>query len=138
MYRLLTSLQRNHQSCVNFNWDDQSRFRLDSTFTNKQFPSLGVNQSVTTRTDFLNKHSTETCVGIVKGSLVHQKSPSRHMADLNMLERSNGLQHLFKDKEVEFVRIDGESDGEPSHLEVQFLWTERHLVKKTNATVITA
>ena len=36
------------------------------------------------------------------------------------------------------VRVDGTSDEAPSHLEVQFLWTERHLTKQTKATVVTA
>ena len=42
----------------------------------------------------------DNCVGIVKGNMLHQKNPSQHMVDLNMLERTDWYQHLFQEKEV--------------------------------------
>ena len=106
---------------------------------------------MTTKTDFVNKNATvlqitsynfpespeypEACVGVV-----HQKNPSQHMSDLIMLERCEGLAYLFKHKDTpsEFVRVDGASDEGPSHDEVQFLWTERHLSKGTHVTMVTS
>ena len=115
---------------------------------------LSVTNTITTHTDFVNKtttnlqitnynfpatsHHPETCVGVVKASHVHQKSPSQHMADLTMLEKMGELSHLFRNKLVEYVRVDGASDEGPSHLEVQFLWTERHYKKGSLVTMITS
>ena len=153
MYKLMDKLQKDTEKSVLLGRDDQSGFRLDTTYTHKQHSSLGVKNTVTTRTDFLNKNATvlqitsynfpetadhpETCIGVVKGSMVHEKNPSQHMADLTMLERKEELSHVFKDKEVENIRVDGASDEGPSHLEVQFLWTERHLKKESKVTMVT-
>lgn len=153
MYRLLDVLQKNTEDSVIVGRDDQAGFRLDTTFTHKQHPSLCVTNTITTHTDFVNKTTTnlqitsynfpaaanypETCVGVVKASHLHQKSPSQHMADLTMLERTNEHSHLFKNKLVEYVRVDGASDEGPSHIEVQFLWTERHFTKGTLVTMVT-
>ena len=60
------------------------------------------------------------------------------MADLTMLERQPELSYLFKEKDVEFVRVDGATDEGPSHVEVQFLWTERHLTKQRKVTMVTS
>ena len=80
------------------------------------------------------------CAGIVKVSLVHEKSPTQHMADLLMLEEKvqGGFNMLFKDKDTEFVHVDGATDEGPSHVEVQFLWSERHLKKGRILTMITS
>ena len=40
-------------------------------------------------------------------------------------------------KEIECVRLDGGADGGPVHHEVQFLSTERHVVKPTKITLVT-
>ena len=69
---------------------------------------------------------------------MHDKSPSQHMADLVMLEKRQELAHLFGRKEVEFVRVDGASDEDPSHVEVQYLWTERHFLKNTLVTMVSS
>ena len=154
MYKMLDNLQKKTEKSVLFGRDDQAGFRLDTTYTHKQHGSLAKDNTVTTRTDFVNKNSTvlqitsynfpesadypETCIGVVKGSLVHQKSPSQHMADLTMLERRPEISHLFKDKDVEFVRVDGAVDEGPGHVEVQFLWTEHHYRKGTNVTMVTS
>lgn len=141
------------------NRDDQAGFRLDSTFTHNNVPSLNVSSpTLTTHTDFMNKHQTqlqttsynftqttttsEVCRGVVKASGVHQKNPSQHAADLDMLQNFDDLKPVFcRDlgnvKDVECIRVDGASDEGPSHAEVQFLWTERHLTRPTKITLVT-
>ena len=72
--------------------------------------------------------------------MVHEKSPTQHMADLLMLEKkaSGGFAKLFDGKDTEYVHVDGATDAGPSHTEVQFLWSERHLKKGRVLTMITA
>ena len=77
----------------------------------------------------------ETCIGILKGSLVHSKSPSQHMADLEMIEGMDKF--LFNNRDVEFMRVDGASEEGPSVLEVMFLWTERHYTRLRLITMVT-
>ena len=108
----LDKLQREGKHILLLNRDDQAGFRLDSTFTHKSTPSLDVNGStVTTHTDFLNKHQTqlqtmsynftrtattsEVCVGVVKASGVHKKNPTQHAVDLEMLQTMNALKPVF-------------------------------------------
>ena len=45
---------------------------------------------------------------------------------------------MFENKPIECVRVDGASDEEPSHEEVQFFWTARHLTSPTAVTLVTA
>ena len=40
-------------------------------------------------------------------------------------------------KEIECIRVDGGGDEGPSHHEVQFLWTQRHVTKQTKVTMVT-
>ena len=96
-YGLLKKYQGETRDSVLFGRDDQAGFRLGSSYTHKQFGSLSTKNSVTTRTDFVGKNSTvlqissydfpktselpELCVGVVKASPLHEKSPSLHMAD---------------------------------------------------------
>lgn len=42
-----------------------------------------------------------------------------------------------KQKEIECVRVDGCADEGPSHQEVQYWWTKRHLEKGNKATLVT-
>lgn len=57
MYKNLDKLQcHDGTNCVLLNHDDQAGFRLDTTFTHKSHGQLGVNQTTTTHTDFVNKH----------------------------------------------------------------------------------
>ena len=42
------------------------------------------------------------------------------------------------DKPVDCIRVDGATDEGPSILEVQFLWTEVHLVEEKICTCLTA
>lgn len=41
-------------------------------------------------------------------------------------------------KEVECVRVDGNFDEGPSHLEVQYWWTLRHLERGSKAIMVTS
>ena len=53
-----------------------------------------------------------------------------------MLEESLDFKDVFG-KKVEFIRVDGGADEAPSHAEVQFMWTERHLIKATECLLVT-
>ena len=65
------------------------------------------------------------------------------MADLCMLETKTELAlaflnlHTGSPKTVECIRVDGALDGGPSHEEVQYWWTERHILKERIATLVT-
>lgn len=60
LYKCIDKLQKDGQHILLLNRDDQAGFRLDSTYTHKSAPSLNVgNPSLTTHTDFLNKHPTQ-------------------------------------------------------------------------------
>ena len=41
-------------------------------------------------------------------------------------------------KSIECVRVDGATDEGPSHVEVQFMWTERHTNHSKLCTLVTA
>lgn len=157
-YKCLDHLQNDGTHLLLLNRDDQAGFRLDSTFTHKATPSLNVsNETLTTHTDFLNKHTSqlqttsynftrtsttsEVCGGIVKASILHQKNPSQHAADLELVQSIEQFKPLFYKegnvKDIECIRVDGASDEGPGHLEVQFLWTERHMKTPTKITLVT-
>ena len=154
MYCQLEMLVKGANKSIWFGRDDQAGIRCDTTYTHKQQGSLSVTNTVTTRTDFLNKNATvlqitsynfpetddypEVCVGVVKAHLVHGKNPSQHMADLMMLEKKEELAMLFNNTDKEYVCVDGASDEGPSHVEVQFIWTERHLVRGTKLMAVTS
>ena len=44
----------------------------------------------------------------------------------------------LEQKPIECIRVDGGGDEGPSHIEVQFWWTLRHLKKSTCVTMTTA
>lgn len=59
-YKCLDTLQKDGQHILLLNRDDQAGFRLDSTYTHKNTPSLNVGSpTLTTHTDFLNKHQAQ-------------------------------------------------------------------------------
>ena len=136
------------------NRDDAAGFRLDSTFTHKQHKVLSEvgKPELTTYTDFVNKYTSklqttsymflrthttpEVCVGVVKASLVHEKNPAQHAADLEILEKFEETCFPIS-KSIECVRVDGATDEGPSHLEVQFMWTERHINHSKLCTLVT-
>ena len=130
--------------------------------THKLHASLCVKGSEhkTTRTDYVNKYpsnlqtssynfpSTKTtgeiCAGVVKAPLLYGKNAAQHFADLQMLEQQEEVQVAFinpetgKRKEIECVRVDGSYDEGPSHIEVQYWWTVRHLNTKSRMLLVTS
>lgn len=147
---------------INIGRDDQAGFRLDTMATNKQHATLCVKgrEHLTTRTDYVNKYpstlqttsynfpSTKTtgeiCGGVVKAPILFEKNPAQHFADLEMLENQEEVIPVFinpvtgKRKEIECVRVDGSFDEGPSHLEVQYWWTVRHLKSKSRFLLVTS
>ena len=65
MYRLLDTVQTRTEGCVYFGRDDQAGFRLNSTYTHKQYESIGRKKSVTTRTDFVKSTSFSISSGLL-------------------------------------------------------------------------
>ena len=144
------------------NRDDAAGFRLDTLTTSKQYatPTVRDHDILTTRTDYVNKYpstlqttsynfsktetSGEVCVGVVKApSSIHPKNPCQHAEDLHMLEQQEVLKPVFynqktdQPKAIDAVRVDGASDEGPSHDEVQYYWTQRHLCLNKVATIVT-
>ena len=146
------------------NRDDASGFRLDTLTTCKQYasPTVEGNVVLTTRTDYVNKYPSrsllqttsynftatqtieEVCVGVVKAlSSIHPKNPCQHAADLLMLTKQEELKPVFFNlktdtpKSIDCICMDGASDEGPGHEEVQFYWTQRHLLNKKVATLVT-
>ncbi|CAB4016500.1 Hypothetical predicted protein [Paramuricea clavata] len=138
---------------VLLNRDDQAGFRLDTTFTHNQGKCITLESqpSLTTRTDFVNKYPSllqttsylfldsetteKACVGIVKPHFTYDKTPTQHYIDLNMLETK--LPNYLIEKPIDCIRVDGAGDEGPAHVEVQFLRTERHLLKQKICTIVT-
>lgn len=48
------------------------------------------------------------------------------------------LHFTKKRRRIKCIHVDGARDEGPSHLEVQFLWTKRHLEKGRLATLVCA
>ena len=137
---------------VLLNRDDPAGFRLDTTFTHKQGKCITLESypSLTTRTDFVNKYpitpatsylfldskmTKKACVGMVKPHFIYEKMPTQHYIDLNMLKTK--LPNYLSNKPIDCIQVDGAGDEGPGHLEVQFLWTEHHLLKQKICTVVT-
>lgn len=78
--------------------------------------------------------STEVCVGIVKESGFHEKSP-QHAGVIEKVEKLECTTSVFLNDEC--VGVDGGTDVGPFHDEMKFLWTERHVVKPTKITLVT-
>lgn len=61
--------------------------------------------------------------------------------DLEMLQQKDELSSVFfynsDPKPIDCIRMDGATDEGPSHEEVQFWWTVRHIEQKKIATLIT-
>ena len=80
---------------------------------------------------------------MVKASKLHEKSPSQHADDIVALEGVDVFKSVFykentqEPKYVECIQVDGAGDEGPSHHEVQFMWTERHMTKPTKVTLVT-
>ena len=160
MYRGLSHLQyKDGSNVVNINRNDASGFRLD-TLTTHWLPRSPVVHSqpiLTTHTDYVNSyhsllqttsynftrtHTTEEiCAGVVKGADIFPKNLAQHFSDLKMLEESESVQPAFVNpttgslKQIECVRFDGATNEGPSHLEVQYWWTLRHIQHLTSVPV---
>ena len=148
-------LQDGRDKCI-LNRDDAAGFRLDTTYTHKQHPIVAdsANPEVTTRTDYVNKYSsilqTSSCLvpetsttsqlaaGIVKPHVGFPKTPAQHAADLAMLQKKEEFKESLDNKAIDCIRVDGASDEGPSHHEVQFMWTERHLEKGKICTLVSS
>ena len=114
-------------------------------------------ETLTTRTDYVNKYPSviqttsynftgtgttpERCVGVVKAGTLHHKNPAQHAADLAMIQAEDELSSVFfhgsDPKPIDCIRVDGAMDESPSHDEVQFWWTARHIDEKKMATLVT-
>lgn len=163
LYRTLSHLQyMDGTNVVNINRDDAAGFRLDTLTTHKlhRTPVVQGREILTTHTDYVNSYpsvlqtsnynftSTKTtgelCAGVVKGAGVFPKNAAQHAADISMLDSVSTLQAAFVNpstgnpKQIECVRVDGATDEGPSHQEIQFWWTLRHLKRPTVATLVTA
>lgn len=114
LYRGLNRLQyRDGQNAVNINRDDAAGFRLDTLATNKQYstPVVAGKDIITTRTDYVNRYPStlqttsynfsgtattpEMCAGVVKAPKVHEKNPTQHFADLEVLEKQDVFKPVF-------------------------------------------
>ena len=80
------------------------------------------------------------CAGAAKPHVLYPKNSSQHAVDRKMLLQKEELQPAFLNpdtnmpKQITCIRVDG-SQG-PSHLEVQFWWTEYHLTQENYITLV--
>ncbi len=163
LYKGLNDIQlRDGRDMCFINRDDASGFRLDTLTTCKQYatPTVLGNETLTTRTDFVNKYTSilqvtcynfsatetveEICAGVVKApTSIHPKNPCQHYCDLQLLEKQVELHGAFfnqqtnEHKAIDVIRVDGASDEGPSHEEVRFYWAERHVARNKVATIVT-
>lgn len=156
-YRGLDYLQlKDGNNKVLLNRDDQSGFRLDTTYDHKHSKTITIsnNPALTTRTDFVNSYpsviqttsylfmetetSKQACVGVVKPHFNFPKNAAQHAADLEFLQNLPDLEPWLANKPIDCIRVDGASDEGPSHIEVQFNWTERHVKYAKVATLVTS
>ena len=73
-------------------------------------------------------------LGVIKPHFTFPKYPAQHHIDLEMLE--NKIASHLKNKSIECICVDGATDEGPGHLEVEFLWTERHIGKHRICTIV--
>ena len=149
------------RNILNINRDDATGFRLDTMTTCRQYanPTVKGKESLTTRTDYVNKHpsvlqttsynftqsdtTSEVCVGVVKAVPIHKKNPTQHFTDLMMLCDKDDLHMVFKNpltglnKEIDCIRVDGATDEGPGHELVQYWWTEWHFRQQKVVTLVT-
>ena len=163
LYKGLNFIQLTDGSnIININRDDASGYRLDTLFTNKQHqtPAVQGHATLTTHTDYVNKYPSniqttsynftattitgELCAGVVKAQAIYCKNPAQHYADLKMLSTVPELQpaflnpHTSQPKSIECIRVDGAGDEGPSHDEVMFWWTARHIESGNHVTLLSS
>ena len=144
-YKELDKIQfedgRNKYMSYIINCDDTPGFRRNTTYTHKQHKAVSDTNcpDVTIRTDYVDKYASvlqvtsyltqatkttpQLSADIVKPHILHPKDPSQHAADVMHPE----FQPSLKNKPIDCIRVDGAVDEGPSHAEVQFMCTERHL-----------
>lgn len=83
------------------------------------------------------KTTPQYSAGIVKAHIVYPKDPLQHAADVVMLENEQEFKPCMKNKPIDCIQVDGAADEGPSHKEVQFMWTERHLEQEKVCTLVT-
>ena len=162
LYKGLNLLQyRDGRYILNINRDDAAGFRLDTMATHRlhRTPAVQSQEALTTYTDYVNRYPStlqttsynfsgtqttqEVCIGVVKASGVFPKNAAQHAADLAYLQTLPYLSPVFTNptddlpKVIECVRVDGGNDEGPSHEEVQFFWTARHIETPTVTTLVT-
>ena len=162
LYKALNKLQyADGTDLLNINRDDATGFRLDTFTTCKQYtiPIVQGHEVLTTRADYVNRYPSNlqttsfnftstsktqaVCVGVVKVPKLHIKCPAQHATDLELYETKEELQPVFVNlqtdlsKFIECVRVDGAADEGPSHEEVQFWWSARHLSRGRVVTLVT-
>ena len=157
LYRGLDYIQlKEGSNKVLLNRDDQSGFRLDTTYDHKHSKTVTLTNrsALTTRPDFVNDYhsviqttsylfmetdtSKQACVGVVKPHFTYPKNAAQHAADLEFLQNSPDLQPWMANRPIDCIRVDGAVDEGPSHVEVQFYWTERHVKHAKVATLVTS
>ena len=157
LYRGLDKIQlEDGRNKTIINRDDAAGYRLDTTYTHKQHKSISEcgKPELTTRTDYVNKYSSiiqvtsyllvgtktipQLSAGIVKPPMIYPKNPAQHMADMYMLQKNPEFECRMNGTLIDCVRVDGAGDEGPSHHEVQFLATERHLDLGKACTLITS
>ena len=85
------------------------------------------------------KDTGQVSVGMVKApGALHEMTATQHPADLYSLKEKpeNGCVFSREDRH-DCIRVDGGADEGPSHLEVQFRWTEWHLIEGREFTLVT-
>ena len=96
---------------LNVNRDDASGYRLDTLATHNQYATPVVGETLTTRTDYVNKYSSvlqttsynftgsnttgEMCAGVVKPAKVYPKNPAQDAADFKKLASVLELEPAF-------------------------------------------
>ena len=155
-YKDLDALQlKDGKNKLILNCDDAAGYRLGTTYTHKQYKNVSlINQpELTTHTDYVNKYksvlqtsmhlimatdnTSQKVLGVVKPHHLFPKNPAQHMADLLMMSEMEEFKDDLR-KPIDCIRVDGATDEGPSHLEVQFLWTEWNLVMEKYCTLVTA
>ena len=109
---------------------------------------------LTSHSDYVSKHggllqtssylftktenTGQVSVGVVKAcGVLCEKTATQHLADLYSLKEKPEMDVCFQGKTTDCIRVDGSTDEGPSHLEVQFQWTEWHLIEGTEFTLVT-
>lgn len=89
----------------------------------------------------LGQLQSYVCAGVVKGTTIIPKCPAQRAADPIMLSEQAEFKTVFFDREkcpktMDCIRVDGGSDGGPPHLEVQYWWSESHLLESKHSPLL--